>query len=31
MNDIYEMGFIIMCFGIVILLAYFEDKKEQKK
>ena len=31
MNDIYEIGFILICFGIVILLAYLEDKKEQKK
>jgi hypothetical protein len=31
MNDIYEIGFVILCFGIVVLLAYFEDNKEQKK
>ena len=31
MNDIYEIIFIIGCFGLVILLGYFEDKKEQKK
>ena len=31
MNDIYEISFVIMCFGIVILLEYFEDKKAQKK
>ena len=31
MNDIYEIGFVIVCFGLVILLSYFEGKKGQKK
>lgn len=31
MNDIYEIGFVILCFGLVILWGYFEDKKAQKK
>lgn len=31
MNDIYEIGFVILCFGVIALLAYFEDKKGQKK
>ena len=31
MNDIYEIGFVIVCFGLVILWGYFEDKKAQKK
>lgn len=31
MNDIYEMIFVIICLAVVVLLAYFEDKKGQKK
>ena len=31
MNDIYEISFVIICLGLVILLGYLEDKKEQKK
>ena len=31
MNDIYEISFVAICLGLVILLGYFEDKKEQKK
>jgi hypothetical protein len=31
MNDIYEIIVVILCFGVVVLLAYLEDKKEQKK
>ena len=31
MNDIYEISFVIICLGLVILLGYFEDNKEQKK
>ena len=31
MNDIYEIGFVIICFGVVILLGYFGDKRGQKK
>lgn len=30
MNDIYEIGFVILCLGLVVLLAYFEDKKDKK-
>ena len=31
MNDVYEIGFVVVCIGLIILLGYFEDKKEQKK
>ena len=31
MNDIYEISLVIVCFGLVILWGYFEDKKAQKK
>lgn len=31
MNDIYEVVFVIICFCIVILWGYFEDKKAKKK
>ena len=30
MNDIYEIGFVVICLGVVVLLAYFEDKKDNK-
>lgn len=30
MNDIYEIIFVIICLGIVILMGYFEDKKGKK-
>ena len=30
MNDIYEIGVVIICFGVVILFTYFEDKKVKK-
>ena len=25
-NDIYEVGVVIICFGVVALLIYLEDK-----
>ena len=31
MNDIYEIGVVIICFGVVILLSYFGDMKGKKK
>ena len=31
MNDIYEIGFVIIYFGAVILWGYFEDKKKLKR
>ena len=31
MNDIYEIGVVIICFGVVALFAYFGDKRGQKK
>ena len=31
MNDIYEISFLAICTGLIILLGYFEDKKGQKK
>ena len=31
MNDIYEIGVVIICSGVVVLFAYFGDKKGQKK
>lgn len=30
MNDIYEISFVAICLGLVILLGYFEDKKDTK-
>lgn len=31
MSDIYEIGFVAIGTVLIILLGYFEDKKEQKK
>ena len=31
MNDIYEIGFVIICFSVVGLFVYFGDKKGHKK
>ena len=30
MNDNYEIGFVAICLGLIILLGYFEDKKDKK-
>ena len=30
MNDIYEISFVLICFGAVVLFAYFGDKRGQR-